>query len=94
MDVLTIVCRPMNEFFNLMRTTLKTLKGSVDWHRDMSHGAIEREIIDTWASVCLLSHADWFGFIPGDEDTYKVANSGGSGCAARRGDVAGCVFLP
>ena len=45
MDALTILCRPMNEALNLMRTTFKTLNGSVDWRRDMSHGAIEKEFI-------------------------------------------------
>ena len=70
--LLTIVCRPMNEAFNLMRTTFKTLKGSVEWRRDMFHGAIEKEIIGTWASVCSLANADWVGFIPGDEAPYVL----------------------
>ena len=72
MDALTIVCRPMNEAFNLMRTTFKTLKGSVEWRRDMFHGAIEKEIISTWASVCSLAHADWVGLIPDDEAPYVL----------------------
>ena len=67
MDALTIVCRPMNEAFNLLRTTFKELKNSVDWRRDMPHGAIEKEIIGTWDSVCSLEFADSFGFIHGDE---------------------------
>ena len=41
--------------------------GSVDWRRDMSHDAIEKEIIGTWASVCSLANADWVGFILGEE---------------------------
>ena len=67
MDDLTIVCRPMNEAFNLMRTAFKTLKGLADWRRDTSHGAIEKDTIGTWASVCSLANADGVGFILGDE---------------------------
>ena len=72
MDALTIVCRPMNDAFNLMRTTFKTLIGSVEWLRDMFHGAIEKEIIGTWSSVCSLANADRVGFIPGDEAPYVL----------------------
>ena len=70
--LLTIVCRPMNEAFNLMRTTFKTLKGSVEWRRDMFHAAIEKEIIGTWGSVCSLANANWVGFIFGDEAPYVL----------------------
>ena len=91
MDALTIVCRQMNEAFNFMRTTFKTLKGSVEWRRDMFHGAIEKGIIGTWASVCSLAHADWVRLIPGDWVPYCVASSCVSGCAARRCDVASDV---
>ena len=72
MDALTIVYRPMNEAVNLMRTTFKTLKGSVDWRPDTSHGAIDKGIIGTWASVRSLVNADGVGFIPGDEAPYVL----------------------
>ena len=64
----------------------------MDWRHDTSHGAIEKEISGTWASVCSPPDADWVGFIPGDEALH-VASSCGSGCATRRGDVGSGVQI-
>ena len=75
-DALTIVCSPVNEAFNLMRTTFHSLKVSVDWRHDMSHGATEKEIIGTWVSVCSLADADGVGFIPGVEAPYVLPAAG------------------
>ena len=38
----------------------------------MSHGAIEKEISGTWASVCSLGNANWVGFMPGDDASYVL----------------------
>ena len=45
----------MNEASKLRRTTFKTLKGSMDWRRDVSHGGIEKEISGSWAAACVSS---------------------------------------
>ena len=38
----------------------------------MSHGAIEKEIRGTWASVCFLGNANWVGFTPGDDASHVL----------------------